>query len=904
MRWIDRGGWVLGGLLLIGFSAPDPAFCDSERWVLDNGLTVILGARPDDSLISVDMQYLTGSGSDPHGKEGLAHLTEHLMFTSAAGYESGGLRSGLTLYATQYNARTGPFRTYYMTKCLPSLLDNILDIEAARMAALSPTPDEFIRESSIVQHERGFRHHTNPEDHLLDAMFVAGFPGHPLGREPSAESIAGITAEDVREFHDQHYNPNRAVLWVRGDIDFGEVGEAIRTRFNPIQPSDGTPEDPWDESLPPPRRAEAIVDDFDQRGFLVATLYRLPYQQPEDVAKAELLRSFLDSEGLGTGLWSIRNEALVGLFVRGTYSQNASEGPESINANRDVQWYRQSLRKYVKSARRSLARNDRFVQIQEAASNSVRRSLNNPSSHLSIKADNANRDSTGSWAETLLKSIENATVQETQSSIRTLLDAKTSVRGVLHGRDSDRRVDAQLVGSAASPDSVIETPYALAEINVEQLRDILRKYELAPGISLQLSRLSNGSQLAYVEIPGSAMTVITQTQLFPYLSEESPGKRPGISTFFRLLAKAGYAETGHGGASQRTADPLPFDMSLSVTPCEVSIGGTAPIAESEKLLDAVARRIASDSFNLRRWRNILEFGAANMARSQEDPRQAAKNYLSLAVFGDDHPYSARFVNPTRTLRKLKYNDMERLHRKLRRVGERTWIGSGSIPATQFHDLAEARLSKLSFSAEFAPALVPPRPDGVRGQVFPAFDRSEVTLEVAFPVRAIGPANIRWAEMELLLSCLEDVVEGALRHQKGLVYYVTPTLEIARGVASVHLHTQSLPGRSLAVHRQLSVILERVQRDGFSDLEILRSRVRLTASLRSKFSESESAVNPLRTMARFRDLVNEPIAAVLAVDPGRLNEIARQVVDSGNYVFALTGPILEEEIEQFGVTASN
>jgi Insulinase (Peptidase family M16) len=140
MLRVDRIGRVLIGLLVTGLLAPDAAICSSQREVLENGLSVILDARSDEDLISVNTQYLAGSGSDPEGKEGLAHLVEHLMFTSADGYESGGLRATLDLYATRFNAHTAAFRTTYETSCLSSFDRSQVTIEVAFPArAIGPT---------------------------------------------------------------------------------------------------------------------------------------------------------------------------------------------------------------------------------------------------------------------------------------------------------------------------------------------------------------------------------------------------------------------------------------------------------------------------------------------------------------------------------------------------------------------------------------------------------------------------------------------------------------------------------------------------------------------------------------------------------------------------------------------
>ncbi|MCG8419496.1 MAG: insulinase family protein [Proteobacteria bacterium] len=46
----------------------------------NNGLRVLIVPDREADMIGVDVRYEVGSAADPPGKEGLAHLVEHLMF--------------------------------------------------------------------------------------------------------------------------------------------------------------------------------------------------------------------------------------------------------------------------------------------------------------------------------------------------------------------------------------------------------------------------------------------------------------------------------------------------------------------------------------------------------------------------------------------------------------------------------------------------------------------------------------------------------------------------------------------------------------------------------------------------------------------------------------------------------
>src|SRR6185369_10970306 len=51
-----------------------------EKYVLSNGLTVIVHEDHSDPVVHVDVTYHVGSGREQIGKSGFAHFFEHMMF--------------------------------------------------------------------------------------------------------------------------------------------------------------------------------------------------------------------------------------------------------------------------------------------------------------------------------------------------------------------------------------------------------------------------------------------------------------------------------------------------------------------------------------------------------------------------------------------------------------------------------------------------------------------------------------------------------------------------------------------------------------------------------------------------------------------------------------------------------
>src|SRR5215510_5301069 len=104
-------------------------------WKLANQLTVAMMPDKRVNLASVEVRYLVGAADDPPGKTGLAHLVEHLMFARRAAPGGPEISDRLSAVALRFNAATSWDATHYNAIGLASRLDDLLAIEAARMAA-------------------------------------------------------------------------------------------------------------------------------------------------------------------------------------------------------------------------------------------------------------------------------------------------------------------------------------------------------------------------------------------------------------------------------------------------------------------------------------------------------------------------------------------------------------------------------------------------------------------------------------------------------------------------------------------------------------------------------------------------------------------------------------------------
>jgi zinc protease len=209
-----------------------------ERFVLPNGLRVIVHTDRKAPLVAVHMWYHVGSKNEPKGRSGFAHLFEHLMFTGTQNFNSDPFRPLEEAGATDMNGTTWFDRTNYFQTVPTSALDMALFIESERMGKLLPviTQEKLDKERGIVLNEK--RQGDNSPFGLVEYRILEGlFPeGHPyrISTIGTPADLNAATLDTVKDWFNTFYGPNNAVLVLAGDIDAKAAKPLVEKWFGDI----------------------------------------------------------------------------------------------------------------------------------------------------------------------------------------------------------------------------------------------------------------------------------------------------------------------------------------------------------------------------------------------------------------------------------------------------------------------------------------------------------------------------------------------------------------------------------------------------------------------------------------------------------------------------------------------
>ncbi len=211
-----------------------------KKFVLDNGLTLIVSEDHKIPMAAFNIWYHVGSKNEKTGKTGFAHLFEHIMFTGSQHYPDFD-RVMQTVGGGSNNGTTNNDRTNFFENFTSAGLDRVLWVESDRMGFLLNGLDSAKVEvqRGVVQNEK--RQSDNQPYSIAEELTIKStYPSnHPYSWSVigSLQDLSAASLDDVKEWFKTYYGPNNAILSIVGDVKIEEVLEKVKKYFGDIPAS-------------------------------------------------------------------------------------------------------------------------------------------------------------------------------------------------------------------------------------------------------------------------------------------------------------------------------------------------------------------------------------------------------------------------------------------------------------------------------------------------------------------------------------------------------------------------------------------------------------------------------------------------------------------------------------------
>ena len=280
-----------------------------SKYVLPNGLTVVVAEDHSDPLVHVDVTYHVGSAREQIGKSGFAHFFEHMMFQGSDHVGDQQHFKLVTAAGGTLNGSTNQDRTNYYETVPSNQLETALWLEADRMGFLldAVSQKKFEIQRSTVKNERGQNYDNRPYGLASEYVSKTLYPyGHPYSWLTIGylKDLDNSNVQDLKNFFLRWYGPNNATLTVGGDVTTAQVLKLAEKYFGPIKRGPAVPV----QKLPEPvLTADRYVSYEDNVRFpmLQMVFPTVPHGNPDEAALDAL------ADIIGSGKTSLLYKNLV-----------------------------------------------------------------------------------------------------------------------------------------------------------------------------------------------------------------------------------------------------------------------------------------------------------------------------------------------------------------------------------------------------------------------------------------------------------------------------------------------------------------------------------------------------------------------------------------------------------------
>lgn len=233
---------------------------EAVREVLDNGLIAIVAEDHANPVAAV--RVYVRAGSIYEGKylgAGMSHFLEHTLGEQTDKHSKAEIEAAVSEMGGAYNAYTWKDHVCYHIAVRADKTSRALEhLEERVFHTAFPTEQvENQREIIINEIRMGL---DEPNRVLQKAFYYAMFREHParypiIGFE---DLFVGITRDELVDYYERFYVPERAIVVVAGDVDAGETLAKIRETFGALPRGKAFPEEVFYE---PPQlgRRDVVV---------------------------------------------------------------------------------------------------------------------------------------------------------------------------------------------------------------------------------------------------------------------------------------------------------------------------------------------------------------------------------------------------------------------------------------------------------------------------------------------------------------------------------------------------------------------------------------------------------------------------------------------------------------------
>ena len=768
-----------------------------ERYILPNGLTVLLKRDASAPVSSVQVWVKTGSIHEgAHLGAGLSHYLEHMLFKGTERRAGREISATVQEHGGYINAYTTFDRTVYYIDVPAEHTAVAIDLLADAVLHSKLPADEAAKEKEVILREIDMCL-DDPDQRLAQALFETAFRTHPY-RQPiigHRDVFAASTHEDLLAYYRARYVPNNLVLVIAGDFDPAGTRAAITEHFGQTPRARLAPVLVPDEASQLARRDRHLYEDVQVSRAGLG--WQIPGLTHPDAPALDLLAMVL-GHGDSSILWqAIREKARLvhaidamawspgtsGLF----YVSFLADPDKRLAAEQAI------LRELARVARRGVGAKALAKAVRQAVTSevNVRKTMSGQASRLGA-------------GEVVVGDINyNRTYFE-----RLFALTPATLRRVMHTYLVPEHVTV-----------VSSNPLASADATAGSIR------REAASLDFEEIRLAHGARLLLQ--PNRQLPNLHLRLAFAGGPLFEPAGRRGLTAMMAtLLAK----DTAHRSAEEVAQAIEEVGGSFSDFSGNNSFGLAAEVlpADAGLALELIADAVLRPVFKPARLEIERESALAELKESLDDVVTVGRKRLREKFFGS-HPFAIESAGDESGLKAIQPADLRASHGRLVVAGNAVMAVAGDFDAKQLVPKLKAFLAKLPRGA--APPAEAARPI-TAGDFTETQPRQQAIVFQAFPGPGLHAKDYEVSEVaDELFSGMSSHLFERVREEKSLAYFVRSSRIVGLETGMFYFYAGTSPSRYAEVIAELNLEVARVQQGGVTAGELQRCQTRLKAGKR-------------------------------------------------------------------------
>jgi zinc protease len=857
------------------------------KFVLPNGLTVLVHEDHKAPIVAVNTWYHVGSKNEKPGRTGFAHLFEHLMFSGSENFNFTYINAMERIGATDLNGTTNNDRTNFFENVPTSMLDYILFAESDRMGHLLPVLDQkkLDLQRGVVQNEK--RQGENQPYGVTEQLITENtYPsGHPYSWTVigSMTDLDAASLADVQEWFKTYYGPNNVTLVIAGDITPEVARQKVEKYYGAI-PS-GPPiakQEEWTAKRTGTHRG------FVQDRVPQARLYRV-WNVPRTGSEDEALLD-LTARVLGQGKTSRLYKRLVYKDQIAT-SATASDSNNEIAGQFDM----------TLTAKPGVD----LGTVEKAADEELQKFLKGGPTESELQL--AKTQSFGQYARIMERIGGFGGKSDILASCQTYQGDPTCYKTYLQRIQAatPASVKKAAVEWLSDGDYVLEVQPYPTDLKAGAPIDRSKPPALGSAESLKLppmqkATLSNGLKVVLAQRHSAPVVNFSLLITSGYSSDANAA--PGTCSFAQRMLEEG-TPTRDSLKIGEELESLSANFNASANLDYSSVSLNALKANLDKSLDIYADLILHPAFSQKEFDRLQKERLAAIAREKVTPFPMALRVLPTILYGKGHPYDESFVGTgsTAAITKMTREDLAKFHDTWYKPNNATLLIVGDTTLAEI----TPKLEKLfaSWKPGDVPTINVPQIPGPEKDVVYLMDRPGSGQSVILAAQLAPPYN---NPDQIPLDLVNDIFGGNfssrinmnLREDKHWSYGVGSRLIPARNerpfVSFSPVQTDKTKESMAELVREYKDI---VTDKPITEAELKDEQANATLALPGSFETVQQLSGAYGTILQYNlpeNYYNTFTEKVLAVTPAVANETAKKYIVPGHLVWLVVGDMSKVE----------